>query len=258
MFIDTHFHLNMIEESIDNQVSVIEKSISEGLRTGINIYTSPDALENNKNILPKLNNLGFKTSCGWYPEYSPSQEMMDKLEEVIIKNDVFAIGEIGLEYYRMHKPKNEQIELFELQMELARKLKKPVIIHSRDAFEDTINVLKKYNDVKGIIHCFTGTKEMARAYLDLGYYISFAGNLTFKNARDLHEAINYVPINKVFFETDSPFLAPVPFRGQKNYPYFVKYTYTFASKLLEMDLDELVFLVKGNWEEFLNHYLHLV
>jgi TatD DNase family protein len=257
MFVDTHFHLNMIEETTEKQIQTIKNSIYEGLKTGINIYTSPDALEQNKDILPELEELGIKIACGWYPEYTPSNEIIEKLEEVIKKYNIFAIGEIGLEYYRMHKPKNEQIELFEMQMELARKLKKPVIIHSRDAFEDTINVLRKYKDVSGIIHCFSGTKEMIKHYLDIGYYISFAGNLTFKNARDLHEAIKYVPIDNIFFETDAPFLAPTPFRGQKNYPHFVKYTYTFAAQLLNVDLNELVFTVKENWERFLNKYSSL-
>lgn len=250
MFVDTHFHLNMIEENSHLQEKIIQESINKGLKGGINIFTSPTSLLENKEILDKLSKYEIKIACGWYPEHSPSEEKIKQLEEVISKYNIFAIGEIGLEYYRMHKPKEEQIELFENQMSIAQKYNKPVIIHSRDAFEDTLNVLKKY-PITGIIHCFSGTPDMAKKYLDLGYYISFAGNLTFKKATDLQESIKYIPLDRLLFETDAPFLAPTPFRGQKNYPYMVKYTYEFAAKLLNIQLEKLYNIILENWKNLL-------
>lgn len=252
MLVDTHFHLNMIEENPQNQENVINESIRNGLLGGINIYTSPRSFLANIEVVKKLEKKNIKIACGWYPEYTPSPEMIEELERIITEYNIFAIGEIGLEYYRMHKPKSEQIELFELQMELAKKHKKYVVIHSRDAYEDTISILKKYPSVVGIIHCYSGTPEIAKRYLDIGYYISFAGNLTFKKATELHESIKYIPLDKLFFETDAPFLAPVPFRGQKNFPYMVKYTYEFASRLLNIPLERLYERVLQNWKTLLS------
>ncbi|MGB9621226.1 MAG: TatD family hydrolase [Brevinematia bacterium] len=250
MFVDTHFHLNMIEEDKERRKKIIDSMVNEGLSQGINIYTSPDAFLEDIEIIKYLNEKGFKVACGWYPEYSPSEERIRKLEEIIKNHNIFAIGEIGLEYYHMHKPKNEQIELFEMQLDLAQRYNKPVIIHSRDAFEDTFSTLKKY-DLKMIIHCFSGTREIVKKYLDIGCFISFAGNLTFRKATDLHDSIKYVPLDRLFFETDAPFLAPVPLRGQKNYPYFVKHTYQFASSLLNLSFEYLVNKVYENWENLL-------
>lgn len=249
MFIDTHFHLNMIEENKEKRKEVFDFVVTQGLYQGINIYTSPDDFLEDIEIVKYLNEKEFKVACGWYPEHSPSQELIEKLENVVKNYDIFAIGEIGLEYYHMYKPKNEQIELFEMQLYLAQKYKKPVIVHSRDAFDDTFHTLRKYN-LSVIIHCFSGTPDMVKKYLDMGYYISFAGNLTFKKAFDLHQSIKYVPLDRLFFETDSPFLAPVPMRGHKNYPHFVKYVYNFAAGLLSLDLEYLINQVAENWEKF--------
>lgn len=250
MFVDTHFHINMIEEDKNIQKSAIDDSIRRGLADGICIYTSPTAFLNDLDVVEYVRSKGIKVACGWYPEHSPSEEKIKQLEDVLSSHDVFAVGEIGLEYYRMYVPKEDQIEMFELQMEVARKYSKSVLIHSRDAFEDTLMVLKKYTDVKGIMHCFSGTPEMAKKYVDIGYYISFAGNLTFKKSVDIQESLKQLPLDRVLFETDAPFLAPVPFRGQKNYPYMVKYTYEFASNLLKIPLDKLVEKVLDNWKEF--------
>ena len=254
MFIDSHFHLNMIEENTEKQEELIKDSKSKGLVSGINVYTSPDALLKNKTIINKILEENIKIACGWYPEYTLSPELEKKLQDVIENYNIHFIGEIGLEYYRMHKPKNEQIELFEFQMELAKKYSKPVIIHTREATKDTIEILKKFPSVKGIIHCFSETKEIAKIYIDLGYYISFAGNLTFKKAVNLQETIKYIPLDKVLFETDAPFLAPVPFRGQKNFPYMVKYTYEFASNILNITVKDLSFRVLQNWENLTKNF----
>lgn len=250
MFVDTHFHINMIEEDKNLQKGAIDDSIRRGLYDGVCIYTSPTAFLKDVDVVEYVSSKGIKIACGWYPEYSPSEDRIKQLEEVLNSYNMFAVGEIGLEYYRMYVPKEEQIEMFELQMDVARKYSKPVLIHSRDAFEDTLMVLKKYNSVKGIMHCFSGTPEMAKKCVDIGYYISFAGNLTFKKANDIQEALKQVPLDRVLFETDAPFLAPTPFRGQKNYPYMVKYTYEFASNLLKIPLDKLVEKVLDNWKEF--------
>ncbi|MEN2998616.1 MAG: TatD family hydrolase [Brevinematia bacterium] len=251
MFIDSHFHLSMIEKDFDKQKEVVVDSIEKGLSGGVNIYTSPKAFLENVEIARYLLEKGIKIACGWYPEYSPTEEMVEELENIIKENDIFAVGEIGLEYYRMHRPKKEQIELFDLQMELAKRYGKPVIIHSREAYSDTLEVLKNYPSVRGVMHCFSGTPEIAKKFLDINYYISFAGNLTFKNALDLHESIKYVPLDRILFETDAPFLAPVPFRGQKNYPFMVRYIYEFASNLLGIPLEELSHRVLQNWNEFI-------
>ncbi len=250
MYIDTHFHLNLIDSDLGNQKKVLLDSISHETITGINIFTSVDIFQEHFDIVKFCLDKGFKVACGWYPEHECNEKMIGKLEEVIRDNEIFAIGEIGLDYYRMHKDKNTQIKLFERQLEIAKKYKKPVIIHTREAFEDTLNTLKNFPEVKGIIHCFSGGREEAKKFLDIGYYISFAGNITFKKAVNLQETIMYIPRDRIFLETDSPFLAPIPKRGQKNLPYYVKYTYDFVSKLLNMPLELLISQIRSNWESF--------
>lgn len=250
MFIDTHFHLNMIEENPSDQEKIIDECLSKGVIGGINIYTSPESFIKNLEVAEKVEKMGIMTACGWYPEYTPSEEMAKKLESVIETHNIFAIGEIGLDFYRMAKPKNDQIELFELQMEVAKKYNKPVIVHSRNAYEETINILKKFTSVRGIMHCFSGTPEVVKKCLDLGYYISFAGNITFKNAVNLQESARFVPLDRLFFETDAPFLSPAPFRGQKNYPHMVRYIYEFASNFLGISLENLSLRILQNWKDF--------
>jgi TatD DNase family protein len=129
---------------------------------------------------------------------------------------IFGIGEIGLDYHWMKHSREKQMKLFESQIEIAKKYDLPIVVHNRDAFEDTYYILKGMDCKRVIIHCFSGNVEIAKKFLNLGYYISFAGNVTFKKATELQEALKFIPIDQLLLETDCPFLTPVPNRGKKT------------------------------------------
>jgi len=149
-----------------------------------------------------------------------------------------AVGEVGLDYYYGPDHSDIQLKTFEMYLEAALQYKKPVIVHTRNAHEDTISLLKKYSDkIPVLIHCFTGNKTQVKDYLDLGAYISFSGIVTFKNAFDVRDAAQYCPVEKMVAETDAPFLAPVPNRGQVNQPAWVKHVADFLSELKGRDIN---------------------
>ncbi|PSR28793.1 MAG: TatD family deoxyribonuclease [Sulfobacillus thermosulfidooxidans] len=131
---------------------------------------------------------------------------------------VIGIGEIGLDYHYMNSPKDVQIAVFREQAELARALNLPIVVHSREAEEDTLGVLRDIPGIQGILHCFTGSPDFARALLDLGFYLSFAGPISFKSAHGLRDIVKWVPMDRLLIETDSPYLSPVPWRGRRNEP----------------------------------------
>ena len=152
-----------------------------------------------------------------------------------------AIGEIGLDYHYDHSPRDVQIGVFRAQVRLARELGLPIVIHTREADEDTLTVLREEGkgDVRGVLHCFTGTDTLARAGLDLGLYISLAGIITFPRAGDLRETARLVPLDRLLAETDSPFLAPVPHRGKRNEPAFVMHVADTLAEIHQVDPSEI-------------------
>ena len=158
-----------------------------------------------------------------------------------------AVGEIGLDYHYSPETRREQRELFASQLEEARRRDLPVIIHTREAADDTLALLREIPS-RGVIHCFTGNPDEARAYLDLGFFISISGIVTFKAADNVRESALVVPDDRVLIETDSPFLAPVPMRGNKNEPAFVKYTCEFLAKLRGMAPEDFAELTFANAE----------
>jgi TatD DNase family protein len=152
-----------------------------------------------------------------------------------------AIGEIGLDYHYDYSPRDVQQTVFRAQVRLARELKLPVVIHTREADEDTMTVLRDEGkgELNGVLHCFSGTADLARAGLDLGFYLSFAGMLTFNNAGALRETARLVPLDRLMTETDSPFLAPVPHRGKRNEPAFVSHVVAALAQLHAIDVEEM-------------------
>lgn len=225
MLIDTHLHMNnddkvgkIIREAYDNNVKYL-------IVSGCDKQAILDALE----ITKKYDNV--YVTVGFHP--SEANVVSDNdllwLENVVkTNNKVIGIGEIGLDYYYGKDNKDQQLKLFTNQLEIAEKLHMPVVIHSRDAFQDTYNLLEKYN-LKGIIHCFTASLEVARLYTKLGYCLGIGGVITFKNS-NLSSIIEQIPMENIVLETDSPYLTPEPFRGQINEP---KYIPIIAKKVAE-------------------------
>ncbi|GAB6189772.1 TatD family hydrolase [Marinitoga arctica] len=219
--IDTHCHLNLIKNKENIINSFEENNMEFVIEVGINVENSFKALElsnNYKNIF---------CSVGIHP--NDSKELAKKDYDsinVLAKNEkVIAIGEIGLDYYREYTTKNEQFESFSNQLQIAKENNLPVILHIREAYEDAYNFLLNEGipEKKGVVHCFSSDWKTAKKFLNLGLYIGIDGPITFKNNHNLIEVVKNTPIEYILPETDSPFLTPVPFRGKKNNPLYVKF-----------------------------------
>ena len=212
---DTHAHYND-EKFNEDREEILNKIYQEGVTktvcVGYNVKSSEKAIE-----IAKVYDFIYAT-CGISPNDIEdfSNENLFKIEELAKNHKVVAIGEIGLDYYWNKDNKEKQMELFIKQIEIANIVNKPIVIHTREATIDTINVLKNHNVNKtGIFHCCPLNQELIKEGLKLGFYISFSGNITFKNAKS-YDAVSIVPIDKLLIETDSPYLTPEPFRGRRN------------------------------------------
>lgn len=238
MLVDSHAHI--YHEYYEDINSIVKGAKENNVLKIINCASS---INNIEEVVEISNEHNFYYALGIHPEEinNFNNDIKNKLESYIVENlnnrNFVAIGEIGLDYHYEKESKNKQIELLEFQMYLAKKYNKPVIIHSREATLDTINTLKKY-DVKGVIHCFSGSYETAYEYIKMGYKIGIGGLITFKNC-NLKEYINKIGIENIILETDSPYMTPEPYRGKKNEPKYVLETAKFLSKIFNISLEEL-------------------
>lgn len=244
-WMDMHAHLNMLEEGPEEALRLAREA---GVAKVVTIGTEPADLQLVLDLAEK-NYPDVFCTLGIHPHegqiYTP--EIGKFIEANVTKPWVIAVGEIGLDYYYEHSPHAEQQEAFRAQLEIAARTKMPVQIHTRDADEDTIKIMKEFDGrVNGIIHCFTGTPWLAEQALALGYNISISGVVTFKNADSLREIVRSLPLDRVHVETDSPFLAPVPMRGRKNTPAFVVHTAKFVADLKGITVEELAKATREN------------
>jgi TatD DNase family protein len=182
--------------------------------------------------------------------YTQLETAIQKVQRTPAPSRLAAIGEIGLDYHWMTFSKHEQQQGFTRQLELAKSLDLPVIIHSRDAMEDTIAILREHHISKGIMHCYSGTALETEPLLDMGLYISFAGNVTYKSAQQLQQAASIVPAGKLLLETDCPYLSPLPLRGRLNQPDYIIHTYEFVAALRGLTAPELGRQVMDNFTQF--------
>jgi TatD DNase family protein len=253
MYIDTHTHFDMcMEESSVTEKEILSRLKKNNLNYAVQISTEPQIFEWSYNFAKK--NTGIFFTIGIHPSTGASENdlnyMDNFIQKVIDSNDrdlLFGIGEIGLDYFRMHQPRDFQIKTFEYQLDTANKHQLPVIVHSREAKDDTLKILKKKTPKVGIMHCFSGNSKAAKEFLDLGFFISFAGNLTYNKAFDLQDAARYVPLDRVLLETDAPFLTPVPLRGKKNMPEYVIHTYQFFTDLRKENLSSIADNIQINF-----------
>ena len=240
-----HAHLDMLEDSPE---VTLQKAKEAGVTKIVTIGTEPSDHE-----------FVLKTAKQFYPDVyctlgvHPHQGMMWKeeigafLEKHLPEKEVVAVGEIGLDYYYNQSPVEEQKEAFRRQLDIARRFKMPVQIHTREAEADTVEILKEFKgEVTGLIHCFTSSADLARQVLDLGYNISFSGVVTFKNAESLRETCKWVPLDRMHVETDAPFLAPVPQRGKKNTPAYVIHTAALVAQLKGVSEEKLAEATNAN------------
>lgn len=221
-WLDSHCHINdkAFKEDLND---VLDNMVKNNVTKAMIISSYIDDYKYGLTIANP--NISFKHSLGIYPGDVDDidEEKLNEFAKLFEDENCDAIGEIGLDYHWNKDNKDKQIEIFERQVKLAKQLNKPIIVHSRDAIQDTYSVLRS-NQVRGVIHCYSDSAQMAKNFVKLGYYISISGTVTWKNAREPLEVIRSVPLDRLLIETDCPYLTPEPNRGKRNEPSNVVYT----------------------------------
>ena len=242
MYIDTHCHLSL--EDYDDIDLVVKENREAGIDKIIISGYSRDTIKESLEIIDKYSDV--YATIGYHPSEADitTDEDISLLEKQIQNKKVVGIGEIGLDYHYGSDNKDKQINLFRKQMELASKYKLPVVIHSRDATADTINVLKEY-EVIGDMHCFSGSLETAKIYISMGYKLGIGGVVTFKNS-NLYKVVESVGLENIILETDSPYLTPEPFRGKKNSSKYIPYIAKRISEILNCSEEDVSKITSRN------------
>lgn len=236
--IDTHAHLQDVDFDEDRDAlvkEIFESGVTSVVCIGTDRQSSVDAVA----LADKY--AGIYAAVGLHPIDCVGAVEMEWIEPLAQSHKkVVAIGEFGLDYHYEGYDRDAQIVAFEYQLQLAKKLNLPYVIHMRDATEDTMEILNKWRVPKGILHCFGGDLALAKRGIDMGMMISFSGNVTFKKAIEIQEAAKNIPLEKMMIETDCPYLAPVPNRGKRNSPLNLKYTAQHIADLRQIPLQKLV------------------
>ncbi len=246
VLVDSHCHLDMDQFDKDRS-EVINRAKEADIKYIINVGADRSGIVKGLELSEKHPDI--YSAVGIHPHDAKTLDasLLKELKEWAKRPKVVAIGEIGLDYHYLHSPKGIQIEAFRQQVGLARGLGLPIIVHSREAKNDTMRVLREeVADTPGLLHCFSGDMEMAKKAMELGFYISFAGPVTFKNAAELREVVKFVPDEFLIIETDAPYLSPVPFRGRRNEPSFLKYTAQAVADIRGLNVNDLARITSLN------------
>ncbi len=250
MIIDSHCHLTY-EPMLSSLEETVDRAKKDGVEYLLTISTEDKSYSN---ILKIINN--YKCvygSYGIHPHEAKQHKHIktkDIIEKVKMNDKVIGIGETGLDFYYNHSEKKDQIELFLEHIEASKNMNKPLIVHTRDAEEETFEILKKSTqkkDLKILIHCFTGSRKFAFKLLDLGAYISASGVVTFKKSQELANTFKEIPLDRILVETDSPYLAPVPMRGKPNEPSYLIHTVKFLSNLKKVSFEDFSNYTSNNF-----------
>jgi len=248
--IDSHCHLDH-EPLFSDLKNVIKRSKDVGIKKLLTISTSHDSFTKIKDIVHK-DEMIYGT-IGIHPHESANNQInSDMIVKSINENTkIIGVGETGLDFFYNNSDKNKQIESFKEHIKASIKTEVPLIIHSRNAEDETFNILNDYKDqnLKILMHCFTGTKKFAEKLLTLNSFFSASGIITFKNALDLQETFKFLPLDKILIETDSPFLAPVPNRGKKNEPSFIDFTAKKLAEIKNISKDDLIKITSDNFNK---------
>lgn len=242
---DSHAHYN--DERFDEDREAVLASLPDQgvcgiINCGCNVETSQISLQYAEKY-PYI-----FAAAGFHPEQADeyTEDGMNKIREMLKHPKMVAVGEIGLDYYWPEPDRQIQKDVFEKQLALAKELDLPVIIHSRDAAEDTIQILKKYPGIRGVVHCFSGSAEIAEIYLKMGFYIGFTGVLTFQNNRRSVEACKVIPIDRLLLETDCPYMAPVPHRGKRCWSPLIAHTAERMAEIKEVPVQKMIDTAREN------------
>lgn len=247
MLIDTHMHLDA-DKYNDDQEEVIKRAQEQGVRMMINIGYNRKTIESTLRLAESYDFI--YAIIGWHPTEASDMTADDLrwIESLSSHEKVVGIGETGLDYHWDKSNKEIQKEVFRQQIDLAKRKKLPLSIHNRDAHQDVIDILKEEgaNEVGGVMHCYSGSIEIARIAMDMNFYISFGGPITFKNARQLKNVCKQVPLDRLLLETDCPYLTPHPHRGKRNEPGYVRLIAEAAAELKELELEEIMRITTNN------------
>jgi len=253
MLVDSHCHLDFpdLAGRVDEALALMrENGVTHALCVSVTLQEFPQV----RALAERYPNL--YASVGVHPDYSDVPVVKEaELVALAEHPKVVAVGETGLDHYRIKGGAEWQRERFRTHIRAARRCGKPLIIHMRDAAEDTLRIMREEgaSEVGGVMHCFTGSWEVAQAAIELGFWISFSGIVTFKNAAALREVARQVPLDRMLVETDSPFLAPVPYRGKTNEPGWVKYVAEEIARLREVSLEDVAAATSANFFELFKH-----
>ena len=247
MFVDSHCHINFPELASklpDLLASMAKNRVTHALCIGVNLPELPAVLQ------LAADHPNIYASVGVHPDYEDTPEpSIETLTELSRRDKVVAIGETGLDYFRVSGDLEWQRARFRTHIRAARECGKPLVIHTRSAAADTLAIMREEHaaEAGGVMHCFTESWEVAQGALDLGFHISFSGIVTFKNAQEIKDVARRVPLDRMLIETDSPYLAPVPFRGKLNEPAYVRYVAEEIARLRDMPLEEVAAVTSGNF-----------
>ena len=249
MFIDSHCHLDRLKledfgDNLDNVLTNAKAAkVSELLCVSVTLKDFPDMVASTQHF----DNVWY--SCGVHPLNQEDMVDSQELERLAQTKRVIAVGETGLDYFYAPETRQVQQDAFRKHIQVARTLAKPLIIHTRDAREDTLAIMREEGaeQVGGILHCFTESLEMAKAAMEMGFYISFSGIVTFKNASELRDVAKQVPDDRLLIETDSPYLAPVPHRGKQNQPAYVADVAKFLASVRGQSVEQIAEITSNNF-----------
>jgi TatD DNase family protein len=252
MFVDSHCHLSFPELAGD-LTGVLARMRAAGVEAALNVCTTLDEFPCVLATAESAPNL--YASVGVHPDYTDTPEpTVEGLARRADHPKIVAIGETGLDYYRLHEPLDWQRERFRVHIRAARECSKPLIIHTRAAAADTLRLMREEgaDRIGGVMHCFTETADVARQAMDLGFHISFSGIVTFRNARELQATAATVPLERLLIETDAPYLAPVPHRGKQNEPSFVPHVAQKLAELHAVGVDHIATVTSRNFFRLFN------
>lgn len=252
MLIDSHAHIQGKEYTGERE-AVIARAREAGVEKIIAVGGAGDMSSNTEAIALANSFPNVYATVGMHPHDAKDvgDEELQKLRDLTVHAKVVAVGETGLDYYYNHSPRDVQRRVFTQFIHMAREIGLPIVVHERDAAMEAVELLRGEGggELRGVIHCFTGDYEAACAYLDLGFYLSFTGIITFKNAKPLREVVRKVPLDRMFVETDSPYLTPVPNRGKRNEPAYVRLVAETVAEVKRLSLEEVARVTTANVRE---------
>ncbi|MDM7860736.1 YchF/TatD family DNA exonuclease [Alteromonas sp. ASW11-36] len=247
MFVDSHCHLDRLGQSKEELAATLKFAKDRGVEHFLCVSVSVKDYQPMLKAIEGLDNISV--SCGVHPLHQEDRCAKQELLDVCSDERVVAVGETGLDYFYSEDTRDVQMASFIDHIHVANELNKPLIIHTRDARQDTLDALRKHKaeSTQGVLHCFTESLEMAEAAIALGFYISFSGIVTFNSAKELREVAKAIPLDRILIETDSPWLAPVPHRGKQNQPGYVVEVAEFIAQLRGISVAELAAATTANF-----------